>query len=74
MRVLCSSRKPMRKTPVSGFPELFSPSVMREREELLRCVTDVTLPLLWERHIGLFDGTIKEELCFVCLYCRQGSP
>ena len=34
MRVLCSLPKPMRKTPVSGFPRALLPSVMREREEL----------------------------------------
>ena len=32
MRVLCFSRKPMRKTPVSGFPRaLLSLTVMRKR-------------------------------------------
>ena len=58
----------MRKTPVSGFSRaLLSLSHARKRRALAS-------RLLWERHVGLFDGTIKEELCFVCLYCRQGSP
>ena len=35
MRVLCSSRKPMRKTPVSGFPRaLVSLSHARKRRAL----------------------------------------
>ena len=35
MRVLCSSRKPMRKTPVSGFPRaLLSLSHARKRRAL----------------------------------------